>query len=178
MHELADANLLTVASTGDHAAFDVFYRRHSRAVARYAWTWCSTATEMQDVVQETFITAWKKADSIHLVGNSALPWLLVTCRHHAANHHRKVNRRREVPLEAAADQSHGQEVDAERLMWVLEAIEALDERDQKLCQLCLVEGRSYKEAARELDQSVAWVGKRLQRARIQLRKTEINDEQD
>lgn len=178
MHELADVNLLTHASTGDHAAFDVFYRRHSRAVARYAWTWCTTATEMQDIVQETFITAWKKADSIHLVGSSALPWLLVTCRHHAANHQRKVNRRREVPLETAEDQSPSHEVAAERLMWVIEAIKALDERDQKLCQLCLVEGRSYKEAARELHQSVAWVGKRLQRARIQLRRAEINSEQD
>lgn len=177
MHELADAELLTCVSTGDSVAFDVFYRRHSREVARYAWTWGSTETQMQDIVQETFITAWKKADSIRLVGSSALPWLLVTCRHHAANHDRKINRRREVPLESVGDRSHGHDPAAERLMWVMEAIEALDELDQKLCQMCLVEGRSYKEAARELGRSVAWVGKRLQRARVQLRKAEVNHEQ-
>lgn len=177
MHELSDAELLAGASTGDHGAFDVLYRRHSRAVARYAWTWCSTAAEMQDIVQETFITAWKKADSIRLAGNSALPWLLVTCRHHAANQGRKINRRREVPLAAAADRPDESDA-ADRLVWVLDAIEALDEQDRKLCQMCLVEGRSYKEAARELDQSVAWVGKRLQRARVHLRRAEVADERD
>lgn len=176
MPDRTDAELLTAASIGDHVAFDAFYRRHSRAVGRYAWTWCTTTTAMQDIVQETFITAWKKADSIRLVGRSALPWLLVTCRNHAANHHRKVNRRREVPLDATTDRPSGDEASAERLVWVLEAIAALDEQDQRLCQMCLVEGRSYKDAARELDQSVAWVGKRLQRARIQLRRAEIDDE--
>lgn len=177
MHDLLDAELLVHASAGDHAAFDVFYRRHSRAVARYAWTWCSTASEMQDIVQETFITAWKKADAIRLAGSSALPWLLVTCRHHAANQRRKVSRRREVPL-AVATERPGDPGDAvERLRWVLDAIETLDEQDRELCRMCLVEGRSYKEAAGELDQSVAWVGKRLQRARLQLRR-EVADERD
>lgn len=176
MPERTDGELLNASSIGDHAAFDVFYRRHSRAVARYAWTWCTTTTAMQEIVQDTFITAWKKADSIRLAGSSALPWLLVTCRNHAANHHRKTSRRREVPLDSAVDRPNGDPAGAERLVWVLEAIEALDERDQRLCQMCLVEGRSYKEAARELDQSVAWVGKRLQRARIHLRRAEIDDE--
>ncbi len=178
MRELSDEVVLARAANGDHAAFDVFYRRHSRAVARYAWTWSSTESELQDIVQETFITAWKKADSIKLAGSSALPWLLVTCRHHAANQHRKISRRREVALDTAADRPSAQDAAAERLTWVLEAIAALDEVDRRLCQLCLVEGRSYQEAARELDRSVAWVGKRLQRARIRLRRTEFADESD
>lgn len=178
MHELADTELLTRAATGDSVAFDVLYRRHSSAVARYAWTWCSTEAEMQDIVQETFITAWKKADSIHLASKSALPWLLVTCRHHAANHTRKVVRRREVPLDGAAEHSNRPNPATERLAWVMETINTLDELDQRLCQLCLVEGYSYKEAARELGRSVAWVGKRLQRARVQLRKAEVNHEQN
>lgn len=177
MRNHSDSRLLALVVSGDASAFDVLYRRHSPAVARYAWTWCQDTDVMQEIVQETFITAWRKAGRIELPGDSLLPWLLVTARHHGANMRRKAARRREDRLDVAlALSSDGSYEAAEQLRWVRDAIESLDPLDQKVCQLCLVEGLTYREAAERLDQTPAWVGKRLQRARAHIRKAEFSDD--
>lgn len=173
-----DVQLLDLVARGDHAAFAVLYDRHARTVARYALLWSAEAADMQDTLQETFVTAWKKADSIRIVGSSLLPWLLVTCRNHANNQRRKVGRRREQPWDPLLENFEAPDagLSDERSDAVMTAIANLDPRDQAVCRLCLIEGLSYKEAAHELGQSVAWVGKRLQRTRAHLRRTVMNDD--
>src|SRR3954452_1188421 len=79
-------------SRGDEQAFGTLYDRYSPAVARFAWSLSPGMDEAAEIVQETFLTAWRKSSKIRLVGESALPWLLTTCRNHARNQARAEQR--------------------------------------------------------------------------------------
>jgi DNA-directed RNA polymerase specialized sigma24 family protein len=57
----------------------------------------------------------------------------------------------------------------DELDWVMTEVRKLGETDQRIVELCLFEGRSYKEAALQLGLSVSGVTKRVERTRTRLR---------
>lgn len=155
----------------DARSFETFYDRYAPAVARFAWSVSPTPEAAQEVLQETFLTAWSKRRSVRLVDGSALPWLLTTCRNHARNHARRERRWRDL-LELREESLAADPVDgdaASDLRWALEAVAGLPDGERAVTELCLLRGLTYREAADRLDLSEAAVGKRLQRARTRLR---------
>jgi RNA polymerase sigma-70 factor (ECF subfamily) len=64
----------------------------------------------------------------------------------------------------------------EQLRWVTEAISELDAMDQQVCELCLVEGCPYTEAAVVLGISVGAIKQRILRSRARLRKAMVENE--
>jgi RNA polymerase sigma factor (sigma-70 family) len=175
----ADRVLLSRSAAGDRRAFGVLFDRHSRAVTRYAWALLSDQMDVEEIVQDTFVTAWEKAARVSVVETSALPWLLVTCRYHALNLRRKrvLQRTDELPEQLAdVAANEDQEVAVQRLRWVTDEISALDPLDRRICELCLIDGRSYKDAAAIVGKSVGAVSKRLERARTRIRMVVSNNE--
>ena len=166
-----DRVLVHRSAAGDRRAFAALFDRHSRAVTRYAWALVSDRLDVQEIVQDTFTTAWSKAGSVTIAESSALPWLLVTCRNHALNLRRKKAPHRAEPLPEAlaglADVAANEDraLAVQRLRWVQTDIEALDGLDRRICELCLVEGRSYAEAAAIVGASVGAMGTRRASAR-------------
>lgn len=155
----------------DARSFERFYDRHAPAVARFAWSVSPSADAAQEILQETFLTAWDKRRSIRLVEGSPLPWLLTTCRHHARNHARRERRWREL-LELREGSIAADPVDGDAaadLRWALEAVAGLPQGERAVTELCLLQGLSYRQAAERLGVSEAAVGKRLQRARSRIR---------
>jgi DNA-directed RNA polymerase specialized sigma24 family protein len=73
----------------DVRSFEAMYDLYAPAVARFAWSVSPTSGAAQDLLQETFLTAWTKRRSVRLVDGSPLPWLLTTCHNHARNHARR-----------------------------------------------------------------------------------------
>jgi RNA polymerase sigma factor (sigma-70 family) len=163
--ELLDLELWLAYREGDTGAFTSLYRRHAAAVLRYAWSIVHDQLSAEDVLQETFLTVWDRRRSSRIVDESFLPWILVVCRNHARNALRRAARRKTSPIEnlpvATSDPPH-------ELAWIGTEISKLSVHDRLLCQLCLVEGYSYADAARVLDTTEAAVGKRLQRVRSRL----------
>jgi len=177
-----DVDLVQRALARDDRAFGDLFDRHSIAVYRFAYAQTHDVAFAQELVQETFVTAWRKLADIRLVDESVLPWLLVTCRFHAQNLRRKTARLQEtLPLDEHIANHGAEAIDRERLAhveeleWVFEAINRLSETDRRVVELCLYEGRSYKEAALELGISVGSVTKRVERSRAKLRR--MRDEQ-
>ena len=80
-----DVELIARSIARDERAFGDLFDRHSTAVYRFAYSLTHDDTEAQELVQETFVTAWKKLADIRLAGDSMLPWLIVTTRNHALN---------------------------------------------------------------------------------------------
>lgn len=118
MRPATDQQLLMLTASHDHSAFAALYDRHAETVARYLWAWVEDRDAVQDLVQETFVTAWQKAPGV-------------------------------------------------------DEIEALSETDRRICELCLVQGWPYREAAAELGHFVSALAKRLQRARARIREAEL-----
>jgi RNA polymerase sigma-70 factor (ECF subfamily) len=97
---------------------------------------------------------------------------MVVCRNHINNSLRKVRRDSARQLDEAALVAVAP---VNQLAWIEAEIRALSPADQAVCRLCLVEGVSYREAALLLGTTETAVGKRLQRARIRLRRA-LSDE--
>ncbi len=104
-------------------------------------------------MQETFVVAWRRRRDLRIVGSSALPWLLTTARFVAmnTNRQRRAHRVDELDEHSGADEawfppvSHDEAV--QQLRWVRAEIAGLDSPDRELCELCLLQDRSYDEAA-------------------------------
>ena len=177
-----DVELIARSIARDARAFGDLFDRHSTAVYRFAYSLTHDATEAQELVQETFVTAWKKLADIRLVGDSMLPWLIVVTRLHAKNLRRKQQRTDSLPLDehilnhGAEDARADNAGHREELEWVFAAVRQLSETDQRIVELCLYEGRSYKEAALQLGLTVTGVTKRVERTRSKLRSLRDDDE--
>jgi len=177
-----DVELIARSIARDERAFGELFDRHATAVYRFAYSLTHDVTEAQELVQETFVTAWKKLADIRLVGDSMLPWLIVVTRLHAKNLRRARQRTDLLPLDEhilnhGAEAMHADNLaHREELEWVFAAVRELSETDQRIVELSLYEGRSYKEAALQLGLTVSGVTKRVERARAQLRK--LRDEDD
>lgn len=167
-----DGALIDAIGQGSRPAFDFLYERTAPAVARFAWSLSMSRETAEELLQETFMTAWRKHGSIQVVNGSALPWLLTTCRNHSRNRVRRDQRQRDVVAlydeSVASDPLGG--VGAIELRAALDAIRQLPDLDRRVCELCLLQGYSYREVAEELAISEASVGKRLHRSRQRIRK--------
>lgn len=167
-----DTELIRRSIRRDHHAFAELFDRHGDSLFRYAFGLTHDADDAQDLVQDTFMTAWKRLADIHLVSDSMLPWLIVACRNHGANLRRSKLVRATVPLRdvAVAGPSNLDRLQhVEELAWIYESVNALGETDRRIVELCLYEGRDYHEAAAILGLSVGVLTKRIHRTRTRLR---------
>ncbi|MCU1509540.1 MAG: hypothetical protein JWQ12_1805 [Glaciihabitans sp.] len=152
------------------ADFDAILSRYGATVLRYAWRLAGDRSDAEELVQETFMTLWKKRRFLDIEGDTVLPWLLVTCRNHGANLYRRSRKHEAADLAAHPDfTSRAVNEAGEELEWVLAEIATMTPLDQAICKLCLIDGVSYREAAAQLKVSTAAVAKRVERARRRLK---------
>ena len=180
--ESEDRLSLQAFSSGDMAAFDEVMRRHGSAVYRQLWTMVDSHDALEDLVQEVFLTLWRRRKRVTIYGDSLLPWLFVTARQLAYNFNRKERRRKTVSatsesLEAAQHTEVVARAQAqEQLRWVESEIAQMSSIDQQLARLCLFQGMPYDEAAPAAGIAEGAARKRIQRVREQLRAQRASSE--
>lgn len=169
---LTDAALLARGGSGAQAAFGEAVRRHDRILYAVAYRRLDSAADAEEVVQDAFLLLWRKRTRVRLVGDSALPWLIVSVKHLAANRRRARARRRQHEQEAireevaaVPDDERGAVADLLR-----RAFDALPDLDAQVARLCLAEDVTYAEAAARLGLTEGAVRNRLSRARARLKK--------
>ncbi|NYJ19500.1 RNA polymerase sigma factor [Glaciibacter psychrotolerans] len=72
---VADNVLVSRTIDGDKQAFEVLIRRHAPGMRAYAQRLLNSSNEADDVVQETFITAWEQLESLSDY-SAARAWLM------------------------------------------------------------------------------------------------------
>ena len=181
--EGTDADLLRRLAGGDQRALSIVFDRHAAALTRYAWAIAPSRMDVEEIVQDTFVTVWRKSAEIVIPEASLLPWLLVTCRYLAMNAVRKAARSHADELDEDSSSHadfvrdhHHAEAARDELRWVLDEIERLEPIDRQVCELCLVDGVPYAEAAQLLGLSVGAVKQRVSRSRARLKKAVTLDE--
>ena len=168
-----DRQLVARSQRGDAEAFAEFYDRHSASVLRYAFALSRDAHDAQDLLQETFVTAWGKLGDIRFGTSSALPWLLVTCRNKAQNLRRSNEIRASVPLDDSRELNRSDDTlerlaREEELRWIVATIDLADPTDRRIIEACVVEGMPYREAAHQFGLSEQAIAKRISRLRSRL----------
>lgn len=154
-------------------AFTVLYRRHARVVYSFAARILNQSSDVEDVVQDTFVLAWHKLDARRIAGESVLPWLLSTTRFLAFNRNRALVRLRPLDEEsldvASPDLVEKRLLDLEESEQLATALKSLSDLDRRIVRLCLGRGLSYKQAARQVGVTHASIRNRLSRARRTLK---------
>ena len=101
--EADDAALVAQARTGDQEAFRGLVERHSRAVFRLAYRMTGNEQDAEDVVQETFLRAYRRLDQFEMKSQLG-SWLHRIAANCAYDLLRTRARRAEDPLEGEPDE--------------------------------------------------------------------------
>lgn len=148
--------------------FRVLYETHLARVARYVAR-RSPDADVQDVVAETFLSAWRRFDELPV---DPLPWLFVAARNVLANRRRSSERRDALheKLVAQSEPSSDPPPDLSFIdLRLLAAIKALPEAEREAFLLVAWDGLEPARAARAAGCNPATFRTRLHRARRQLR---------
>lgn len=173
---LTDAELLVRAGAGDRDAFGTLVERHQASVYRFARTVVTRPADAEDVLQQSFLAAWRGASRFR--GESSVRTWLFTIARNAALTLRAHDARwtpSEVPVEDlglaagwGSDDPESAAVEAERQAAFTAAFEALAPAEREVLTLRDLEGLSGDETAALLGLSLPAMKSRLHRARLAL----------
>ncbi len=178
-----DRELVTRIKQGDRSACAECVALHSDGIYRLAYRLMGNESDAEDVVQETFLSAFKAIDRFD--GRSSLGTWLFRIAYNAA----MMRLRRKQPLFVSVDQplqtADGDEIPRQLMDWcclpetefatgearaeIRAAVSALPERLKAVFILRELEGHSTAETAEILEISPEAVKTRLHRARLRLR---------
>lgn len=169
---LDDATLVVRARDGDMRAFEVLVRRYQGHMYRLAVHMLASRGDAEDVVQEVFLTAWRRLgqlrDEAAFVG-----WLYRTTSNRCLNMIRARRPVAETDLdkresaEAAGSPERAAQV-SEQMIALAAALKRLTPEQRACWLLREVHGRSYEEIAGVMGTTRTAVRGRIARARVQL----------
>ncbi|MGE0870636.1 MAG: RNA polymerase sigma factor [Kofleriaceae bacterium] len=173
MPELSDEALLAACGVGDAAALGALFNRYHQPVYRLISRLLRTdPAETDDLVQTTFLTAWKSATSFDRRG-SVKSFLFGIAANTVRRHVRSTRRRRDAYADWSPPMTCGGPDQAASVAQQIARLErALDELPQDLRTayvLCDLEELPGVEAARVLDIRAGTLWRRLHEARRALR---------
>ncbi|MFI5035004.1 MAG: RNA polymerase sigma factor [Acidimicrobiales bacterium] len=151
---------------------------HSRSLYRYSLRRLSDWSSCEDVVSETFLTAWRKRDQIP-PRDRELAWLYGITFRVLSNQRRSRDRRDRLNSRLALERADGNSAaddDSVDIEPVLRAIRGLRESDRSILEHVYWERLAYREIAIVLGISENAVGIRINRAKKHLRTLLEGDE--
>lgn len=123
-NDQGDKLAISRASRGDPDAFRLLVERHARAVFRLAYRMTSNENDAQDLVQETFLKAWKQIGKFD--GRASFStWLHRICANCSLDHLRGRQRKRETEIAEGFDPV-GHDPSPERLAISVQVSERLE----------------------------------------------------
>jgi RNA polymerase sigma factor (sigma-70 family) len=173
----SDAELLAAVSARDGAAFGVFYRRHLPVVLAFLLRQTGDSEVTGDLAAEVFAAVLLSASGYQTQGESAGPWVIGIARKKWLMSLRRgrveARARRRLGFSAVAFEDG----DLERIEALAESgtgqlaavFEALPSAERYAIRSHVVEERSYREIANELQCSEMVVRKRVSRGLARMR---------
>lgn len=175
---------MTTDAASRERAFHEEVLPHLDAVYRFALRLAGEADVAEDLVQETFLRAWRSFDQYER-GSRARSWLFTICRNVFLRQRERTQRHSEI-VEAESPRTESvinplwtetKDADPEGRFFgrivddeVLGAIDALPEEFRTAVVLSDLEGLNYQEIGEVLDVPVGTVKSRLFRGRRRLQK--------
>ena len=166
--------LLREIASGDRGAFKLLYQRTSAKLYGICLRLLGNEAEAQEVLQEVFLTVWRKADRFDAGKAGAITWLSVLARNRAIDHIRQRPREAEDVDTAAEIPDEGpsafdvveQAQDSARLS---NCLDELEDRARTMIRSAFFEGATYPQLAAQagvpLPTMKSWIRRGLQRLR-------------
>jgi RNA polymerase sigma-70 factor (ECF subfamily) len=190
-----DPTVVRMVVAGSHAALAELYDRHAAAVFGASFRLLGQRPEAEEVVQETFLALWNRAEQFDPALGSLRTWLLTIARNRAIDRLRAAGRKpaivsfgvldedaarrdtgrrdavdgRDLPAEdEASDPERQAELSALRVT-VHGALEGLPRREREALILAYFQGLTQQEIAVRLEWPLGTVKTRTRRALRHLR---------
>jgi RNA polymerase sigma-70 factor (ECF subfamily) len=159
-----DATLVARAVAGDERAFTALYRRHARYVAGVAYRLMGDESELDDIVQETFVAA--SAGLARLTDRAAVrPWLVtIAVRSVSKRIARRQRRRWLASLLGRTEPSASPPAVEGEAYALYEALGDLSSDLRVPWALHAIEGMTLPDVAARCDVSLATVKRRIKDA--------------
>jgi len=157
-----DEALIRAAQAGDARAFETLLERHYDTVYRFAWKWCGSRADAEDITQQACIKLAGALASFRFEAafTSWLYRLVVNC----ARDWSRSQRRHEGAAAEQGEEGHSAAgaVEQQAYLWqLLHKLDALPEAIKETLLLVHAEGLTHGEAARVLDVKESTVSWRL-----------------
>jgi len=174
---LGDEDLMGLVRGGDSAAFEAIYERHGGVAYSLAFRMCGRKQAAEDVVQEAFLSAWRRSQSYDAARGSLRTWLLGIVHHRAVDALRRTGndgrRRVDMPVEEMefdAEVSVDTEViDRDQADMVRGALTGLPAEQSKVIELAYFGGFTHTEIADMLGVPVGTIKGRMRLGLTKLR---------
>lgn len=172
--EATDDDLCARMARGDSSALAALFQRHGSRLLLMGKVMLADASEAEDVVQEVFFEAWRKARTFDPERGSVRAWLAVRMRSRCLDRKRSAGATRTV-LSSSMDDGDGPpesrsspERRADQATLV-RSLAALPEEQRDVLLLGYFEDLSSQEIATALEIPVGTVKSRVRRALAELR---------
>jgi RNA polymerase sigma factor (sigma-70 family) len=169
------AALVRVAA-GDRAALRMVYQDTSAKLFGVLLRILNDRSEAEDVLQDVYLTVWRKAASFDAAKASPITWLVTIARNRAIDRLRAIGgSRRTAPIEAADDVRDPAPAAAERIELAQKqhrlsrCLEELEARHAAAIRAAFLDGATYEELAQRMTVPLgtmkSWIRRGLQKLR-------------
>lgn len=177
-----DLSVMEALQAGDDAALNELIARHRGPLHRFVYRYLQNEVSASDVVQETFVRVYFKADKYE-PRSTVKTWIYAIAMNLCRDQFRRLARRRgDVSLDKAPDENsatiepaepgpgpNAQAAQSDRFVFLQRAIDQLPYRLKSALVLFSLEGCSQKEVAEILGTTPKTVELRVYRAKEKLR---------
>lgn len=167
----SDEQLLARAAEGDREAFAALYDRHAPRVLGLLVRMLGQRGDAEDVLQETFLQAWRQAPRFDAGRSPGLAWLFVIARSRALDCLRR-RRAPDAPPAATERAAPAEPAGVETLDAALPARAALarlPEEQRSAISLAFFAGMTHEQIALQQGLPIGTVKTRIRRGMIALR---------
>jgi RNA polymerase sigma-70 factor (ECF subfamily) len=175
-----DKLLILLAKQGNESAFRELYETHYEMIYRLAYRYVKSQPDAEDVLQETFIKAFKAIQKFDFnISSNFSAWIYQICVRCSYDHHRKRKKRKsdqtaslsEMYTEPEAQNSSPEKlaISNQAIRQVKNALHVLSPKQRVIFDLRHLQHKALKDIAERLQISPSTVKKQLERAVTKLR---------
>lgn len=178
-HRVARDLMRRVVADREKRAFEELYDRFASSLLGVIMAVLKSRQEAEDVLQEVFVTVWKKAGAYDPDLGTPISWLMAVARNQAYDRYRSLRRKRESReekeeeiRERLSDQVKrhwGVGLSADELQAIQKALDRLSPEQQEAIEMIYVEGKTQQEASEELGEPLGTIKARVRRGLARLR---------
>jgi RNA polymerase sigma-70 factor (ECF subfamily) len=175
-----DKVLILLAKQGDESAFRELYEIHYEMIYRLAYRYVKSQPDAEDILQETFIKAFKAIQKFDFnISSNFSAWIYQICVRCSYDYHRKKKKTKSdqtssltdmyTEPEAQDSSPENMAINNQTMQQVKNAMRVLSPKQHIIFDLRHLQHRALKEIAERLQISPSTVKKQLERAVAKLR---------
>ena len=155
--------------------FEILLNECKNAVERFVWFKLSSKVDADDILQETFLTAFQKFDTLADISHFKA-WIISIARNKCNDYYR----RKAKSVDVSIDELTEQPLTASRYGYVeqhdvYDTLESLSENDKQIIDLFYIQGYNQSEISQRLDIPIGTVKSRLYTARSNFKRLYLPD---